>query len=1520
MIRLLGAGMVALALVFIAVSFLMAGPQPVFAQPAREAAHAPFPYPPASDATSSWSAFQPADWVTTSSPTCTVTVQDSLGLQETTAQYRYSTNAGVSWSGWSSAGLSVGGTLSTTKYLTVTGVVFGESGTNNLIQFTIQDTNGDPDTSPAFLVKVDSQAPAAPANLAASPSTWTNNNDFRLNWVNPTDTSGVAGAYYRLDTPPASPTDGTLIAGTHITSLEHLTVSGSGAHTVYLWLRDAAGNADHAQRSTAVLYYDQDAPAGPTTLTSTTHIVSTWSQDNYVQVTWDGAFDGASGIGGYAVAWDESPTTLPVPITTTVEHQAMSPALADGDDHYVHVRTVDRAGNWTLHAAHLGPFYIDRTAPAAPLSLTADPITWTNINQFDLNWTNPADLSGIAGAYYRLDTPPAFGSDGTWVAGEDIHSLQDISASGNGAHPIYIWLKDKAGNVLASNRASTTLYLDTIRPGAPTNLIPEPAGWSNDPTFSISWTNPSDISGIAGAYYKLNAEPTSSSDGIWVTTTNRIDDIPVPGEGQHDIYIWLKDNAGNTDHRTRNVLLKAFKYDGTAPTTTHVLTGTLGENGWYVSPVDVGLSAFDALSGVDHTTYRVNSGAWQSGTALHLTAAGVYTVEYRSLDRAGNEEAPHPLPVKIDSAPPTTSLSLEGTAGLNGWYVSPVTVTFLVEDSVSGPAATHYRLDGGAWQSGPSLLIDNDGIHELEYYSVDRAGNQESPASRVIRVDFQPPITLYTMEGTAGDGNWFRSPVSVTLTPTDLASGPVATYYRLDAAGWISGTKVAVTSEGTHSLKFYSRDAAGNQEAPQDVGVNIDMTPPLPPFGLAAQPTGWSRTNAFTLTWISLADPSGIAGAYYKLDGEPSHPADGTYVAGATSHIAGIQVPGEGKHSIYLWLRDGAGNANQLTRNVLIDALWLDITPPTSTHTLSGSLGQNGWYTSSVRVRLSAVDALSGVDHFYHWVYGMGDWTEGSAFDITTSGRHTMQYYAVDAAGNEETPRVGFVRVDLEAPPAPLNLRSEQVGWQSENSFSVSWTDPADTSLIGAAYYKLDAPPTAPQDGVRVDAPLGRISNIAVPVEGKHAIYVWLVDNAGNRDHTHYAMVNNAFWYDAHPPTTTHTITGTLGYADWYLSPVSITLQAEDAGSGVVGTVYRVDGGAWQAGHALSIQGDGIHTLQYYSTDQAGNNEPLRSVTIKIDTRPPSSMVSSPTTVYQEDNVFTVAWSGMDPTPGSGLLGFDVQYKQGAAGSWVDWRTATDELSGLFAGQRGRIYYFRSRARDRAGNQEAYPAGNGDRMVYIEPVANGRFETRDLSFWATSGPMGKRVEEQSTHDGGRSYTAVLGNPELGPCYDTQQPPPALPVGSGTISQTVYVPASPDVVVPKLHFWYHMMTYDVVWSERFQRYYDSFDVEISVGGGPRQLLLRDGNFDPALVGAGRPVVDLGWRRAEIDLSPYAGQTVTLYFSNSNRQDNYFNTWTYLDDISITDSVTGYKVYLPLVDRAVSGTVLGSARRTEYTGPR
>ena len=80
-----------------------------------------------------------------------------------------------------------------------------------------------------------------------------------------------------------------------------------------------------------------------------------------------------------------------------------------------------------------------------------------------------------------------------------------------------------------------------------------------------------------------------------------------------------------------------------------------------------------------------------------------------------------------------------------------------------------------------------------------------------------------------------------------------------------------------------------------------------------------------------------------------------------------------------------------------------------------------------------------------------------------------------------------------------------------------------------------------------------------------------------------------------------------------------MTLAAADDGecvSGVDKTEYRVGSGAFATYTApVASPADGTHTIEYRSTDKAGNAETAKSVTVKLDaTAPATAAPRSPET------------------------------------------------------------------------------------------------------------------------------------------------------------------------------------------------------------------------------------------------------------------------------------------------------------------
>jgi hypothetical protein len=88
---------------------------------------------------------------------------------------------------------------------------------------------------------------------------------------------------------------------------------------------------------------------------------------------------------------------------------------------------------------------------------------------------------------------------------------------------------------------------------------------------------------------------------------------------------------------------------------------------------------------------------------------------------------------------------------------------------------------------------------------------------------------------------------------------------------------------------------------------------------------------------------------------------------------------------------------------------------------------------------------------------------------------------------------------------------------------------------------------------------------------------------------------------DTTPPVTTASLEGDMS-GGVYISDVTVTLTATDESSGVDFTKYKIDGGAWNDyTTAFDVTGNGEHTVEFYSVDNAGNTEDVKSESFTIE-------------------------------------------------------------------------------------------------------------------------------------------------------------------------------------------------------------------------------------------------------------------------------------------------------------------------------
>lgn len=431
---------------------------------------------------------------------------------------------------------------------------------------------------------IDTSAPSAPGAISSSShdpaGTAVADDTIDVAWGAASDTfSDVASYSYAFDGNPTGSCSSSSTASLGATS----GALADGSHYVHVCAVDYAGNSGAAVHGGP---YVVDT-AGPTGLvaSSISHSVSTWSNDNGIDFGFSGATD-TSGVAGYAIAFDRAAATLPVCATTQAASTFTGSSSADGSDWWIHVRARDAAGNCG-DTVHLGPFWIDTTAPSAPSAVSSSSHGGGPANDptIDVAWGAATDVtSGVASYSYLFDGAPTGGCPGNSTAGLSATS----STLADGSWYLHVCAVDLAGNTGAAAHGGPYV-VDTAGPTglAISSTSHTVSTWSNDNSVDFSFSGATDASGVSGyaiAYDQASAtEPTCAATQTASTFT---------GSSSPDAADWWMhvravdgaNNCGGTVH------LGPFQVDTQSPAAP----------GGLASPShDVGVASNDAMVDVD---------------------------------------------------------------------------------------------------------------------------------------------------------------------------------------------------------------------------------------------------------------------------------------------------------------------------------------------------------------------------------------------------------------------------------------------------------------------------------------------------------------------------------------------------------------------------------------------------------------------------------------------------------------------------------------------------------------------------------------------------------------------------------------------------------------------------------------------------------------------------------------------------------------------------------------------------------
>lgn len=183
---------------------------------------------------------------------------------------------------------------------------------------------------------------------------------------------------------------------------------------------------------------------------------------------------------------------------------------------------------------------------------------------------------------------------------------------------------------------------------------------------------------------------------------------------------------------------------------------------------------------------------------------------------------PSPSPSPTGPPPVTTVVGAD-----DAWHGRAVRLVFVAEDrGGTGIAAIEYAVDGGAWQTGNSVVIPAprdhswDGAHEIRYRARDNAGVVEPANTCVVRIDT-----------TAPRSKWLSCTPAVRTRP-----GPQRMRFKVSEVSGVAtvrmivvdglGRKVAevgpkAVASGARTLKWNGRSARGRIVAPGTYGVRL---------------------------------------------------------------------------------------------------------------------------------------------------------------------------------------------------------------------------------------------------------------------------------------------------------------------------------------------------------------------------------------------------------------------------------------------------------------------------------------------------------------------------------------------------------------------------------------------------------------------------------------------------------------------------------------------------------------------------
>ena len=552
-------------------------------------------------------------------------------------------------------------------------------------------------------------------------------------------------------------------------------------------------------------------------------------------------------------------------------------------------------------------------------------------------------------------------------------------------------------------------------------------------------------------YYTIDgSDPTTS-----LTRKLYVDPFIIKDEGITTVKYYSISTISGLPNAVQTELLKI---DSIPPIT--VMTPNVapdGDNGWYVTLPTITLSSSDAVSGVKSIHYAWDGNPFEEySVPITLPGEGIHYLQIYALDNANNKEAVQTFVFKLDVDPPTTAIKVPLVVSRE-----VTTISFVSSDKASGHSKTYYTIDGSTpttdSKSGSSFEIKETGVYTVKYFSVDNAGNVESVKESIpFRVEIESiPLEILLTESFPinGENGWYRSSpliglmsskphliTSIQYKIAPSAKPTTATYTSaVEITGEIdlteigsfiaieidqSGQPLIVNIRGTNTAKTTISDIISkiNDTYGEDIAFETG------PDGLSGSGyitvTSPTAGTGLPTSEVKFVDPGSndATEVVFGLDID-NYPHTFTETYLYEDYIMPFLIPGDG-----VWKVDAKAETEQNETAQLTKEYSIDGTDPVTEITITPEPNDNGYYTTTPDIVLTSTDNVSDI---YKVIYQFDEdpmlvyHPEDGAIQLPDWSKVIrLTYFAVDKAGNIESPHYAYFNYDFTAPVTTVDVNS----------------------------------------------------------------------------------------------------------------------------------------------------------------------------------------------------------------------------------------------------------------------------------------------------------------------------------------------------------------------------------------------------------------------------------------------------------------------------------------------------------------